>query len=244
MRDRLSPLFSWRSAIASSDGPRDVRPDGGDAVRGSTQRHVALTLSLHMSERGDSCFPGVPRIAREAGLADRSVQRALRALETSGWLRIEQRKSDGENESNLYFATVPDGYEHDLGGDAPSPKDVTEDAKDPETPPSPRPAVVNRIRTTEAERELAAAVLADFNRQAGTRYTSPDFLGKIIMRHREHPELDAAAHGDVIRRQLARPWWNGAASPSVIYGNGGLFERALQTGPPGRTERFSDLDDV
>ena len=28
---------------------------------------------------------------------------------------------------------------------------------------------------------------------------------------------------------LAEPWWRGAASPSVLYGNDAIFERAMTT---------------
>lgn len=70
---RLSALFTWRSAICDSELP-------------STSRHVALTLSLHMSERGDSCFPSVRRLADETGLSRRTVQRHLKELVEAGWL--------------------------------------------------------------------------------------------------------------------------------------------------------------
>lgn len=255
--DGLSPLFSWRSAIASASGPEDHRGGDGEAVRGSTQRHVALTLSIHMSERGDSCFPGIARIARESSLSDRSVQRALRALEEGGWIAVD--RGEGRDGTNLYSALIPDGYVHDegvtprhqgvtprpAGGDATSPKSDSEGDSNDRTPldPPPKPRTVDRKPVTMAEHRLAYGVLAAFNERAGTRYSSPDFAAKIVMRIREHPELDLEGHAAVIEQAFRAPWWRGAASPSVVYGNGGIFERTMQAAPA-EAARFAGLDDV
>ena len=43
-RSSLSPLFTWRSALADSD----LEPP---------TRHVGLAISLYMNERGGSAFP-------------------------------------------------------------------------------------------------------------------------------------------------------------------------------------------
>lgn len=88
----LAPLFDWRSAIADSDLP-------------PTQRHVALTLSLHMNARGGSAFPAVATLARETGLSKRAVQYALKGLHDGGWL--ENRRGQGTNGTNLYLAALP-----------------------------------------------------------------------------------------------------------------------------------------
>jgi hypothetical protein len=88
----LSPLFTWRSAIADSE----LQP---------TVRHVALTLSLHMGERGDHAWPSIGTLCAETGLHRATVFRALRALEDDGWLA---RRSGGGKASNTYSAQVPD----------------------------------------------------------------------------------------------------------------------------------------
>ncbi len=92
MAASLSPLFTWRSAICDSG----VAP---------TARHVALTLSLHMSERGDSAWPAVATLAAETGLSERGVQKALRMLEAAGW--IEVVLGGGRRRSSRYRAAVP-----------------------------------------------------------------------------------------------------------------------------------------
>lgn len=73
MKAELKPLFTWRSRIADSGLP-------------PTTRLVALTLSLHMNERGDSCFPSLETQSEETGLSKTTVVKALRELEQTGYI--------------------------------------------------------------------------------------------------------------------------------------------------------------
>lgn len=97
MDGKIKPLFSWRAAICES-------------ALGSTTRHVALTLSLYMSERGDSAHPGARRLARDTGLSERSVRAQLGILVDGGWLVLAERGGLlGEaRHANVYQAQVPD----------------------------------------------------------------------------------------------------------------------------------------
>lgn len=107
MSDRtLSPLFTWRSAIASPE-----------CALSSTARLVALTLSLHMNERGASCFPSVATLAKETGLSDRSVQKSIALLEADGWLEVKQGGSPrgGRRAANTYRAAFPESYLNEAG---------------------------------------------------------------------------------------------------------------------------------
>jgi Helix-turn-helix domain len=116
MPDALSPLFGWRGAIASSDLPAPAR-------------HVALTLSLHMNERGGSAFPSVGTLAGETGLNERTVQRHLVNLVEAGWLIVEERhRENGSQTSNDYTAAVPPGgvAEDHQGGGTESPPPVAQ----------------------------------------------------------------------------------------------------------------------
>jgi hypothetical protein len=92
--NRLLPLFSWRSAICQSD-------------LASTTRHVALTLSLYMSERGDSAYPGAERLASDTGLTVRCVRQHLKTLEERGWLVCRVR-GGGAGKATEYAATIPE----------------------------------------------------------------------------------------------------------------------------------------
>jgi hypothetical protein len=82
------------------------------------------------------------------------------------------------------------------------------------------PVVVNGVKVTGAEERFALAVLEMFNELAGRRFSAKEVLAKIILRHREHPELDLDAHRKLVEEQLAHPWWEGDASPSVIMATG------------------------
>ena len=102
----LKPLYTWRSAITESN-------------LSHTTKHIALTLSLHMSERGDSCFPGRKLLAAETGLDLRTIDRHLKilaAIDENGvedlelaWLRV--KRGIGRGKTNEYFAVVPGTWE-------------------------------------------------------------------------------------------------------------------------------------
>ena len=67
----------------------------------------------------------------------------------------------------------------------------------------------------------------------------PVAIKKIILRLREHPEMTLAQHDRVIEHAIAHPWWQGPASPSVVYGNGAQFERSVHAAtltPPEPTD--------
>lgn len=93
---KIQPLLTWRGAVCESDLP-------------ATARHVALTLSLYMSERGDSAYPGATRLSHDTGLSERSVRSQLALLVAHGWLvMVEQGGLKGEKRhANTYAARVP-----------------------------------------------------------------------------------------------------------------------------------------
>lgn len=89
------------------------------------------------------------------------------------------------------------------------------------------PTRVNGKNVTPDEEQFAITVLGIFNEISGRKFGSKEALGKIVLRHREHPELDIERHRGIITQQFEHPWWKGDPSPSVIYGNGDVFDRAL-----------------
>jgi DNA-binding transcriptional MocR family regulator len=92
----FKPLFTWRSAIVESD----LHP---------TVRHIALTLSLHMNERGGSCFPSLETQAQESGRDVATVKRALSKLEEAGYLKRIRPQVMGRGHRTEYEALVPEG---------------------------------------------------------------------------------------------------------------------------------------
>jgi hypothetical protein len=67
-------FFTWRTAILESSLP-------------ATTRHVLLTLSCHMNDAGESCFPSIERLSRETGLSTRSVSTHLGKAREAGWIK-------------------------------------------------------------------------------------------------------------------------------------------------------------
>lgn len=131
---RLTPLLTWRSSIASADGPADFELGDGRVVRGSTQRSVALVLSLWMSEKGTGEFPPLAELAEAADVSARSAQRAILALRRTGWLELIRGGGGRPESTNEYRATLPP--RGDLGSPQGCPG-VTGDLGSPlATPPS------------------------------------------------------------------------------------------------------------
>jgi hypothetical protein len=99
----MSPLFTWRTAIST--------PESGLT---STEHHVGLTLSLHMAEAGDSCFPSIdPTLHEETcGRSAATIRMAINQLVELGWLRKELRI--GRGNANEYEALIPSWYENHL----------------------------------------------------------------------------------------------------------------------------------
>ena len=190
-------------------------------------------------------YPSRRTLAAQLGCSPDSLDRAIRDLEAHGWLTVERRVGrEGErNEPSLYTlldATPPSRK----GAASPSRNGAATLAapvrpaleREPlnENPPSPPtggnvPTKVGRKAVTPAEAATALGILGEFNAQAGTSYTAPEHLRAIIGRMREHPEFaDVAAQGRLIRANLADPWWKGPPGPQVIYGNGGVYEQAVE----------------
>ncbi len=66
----------------------------------------AIVVYMYLADRAgqkEFCFPGVPRIARDTGLSERTVQRAMCDLKKEGFVRVEERhRTNGAASSNLY----------------------------------------------------------------------------------------------------------------------------------------------
>jgi hypothetical protein len=96
----MSALFTWRSAVSS--------PESGLTP---TEHQVALTLSLHMNELGESCFPSIdPTLHEETcGRSAATIRDAINQLVELGWLHRQARV--GRGRSNEYEALIPAWYE-------------------------------------------------------------------------------------------------------------------------------------
>lgn len=148
MSDR-KPLFSWRHAIIQSDLP-------------PTTRHLLLTLSVHMTDAGESCFPSTETLARETGLSKKAVIKHIRVARDAGWLRVGVaglgRLSDNRQwKRHEYMVAFPirerrsEEEENPEGGEPSSPASETPPGK-PETTVATGPAGEGGERSTPASK--------------------------------------------------------------------------------------------
>lgn len=114
-------------------------------------------------------------------------------------------------------------------GAAPSSETLfTDSSSSSKEKPSARlPKTVGGQKVTEAEHDTVDALLARFNEKAGTKFAGKEWRESIVRRIREHPEVVLGEHLSLIDPQFVRPWWKGDPTPSVIWGNGRVFDRAL-----------------
>ena len=69
----------------------------------------AIAVYMYLADRArqkGTCFPSVPRIARDTGLSVNTVRRAIRDLKKTGFVLVDERvRWNGADSSNLYTLT-------------------------------------------------------------------------------------------------------------------------------------------
>lgn len=77
-----------------------------DSIYASSLPHRAVTVYMYLKDRANregSCWPGIRTIAKELGLSQATVKRALRDLEAGGWIvRTPRHRANGSRTSNNY----------------------------------------------------------------------------------------------------------------------------------------------
>lgn len=216
--------------------------------------HTAFRLYavlLSFACKDGSAFPSNRVMCDRMGVKSvQTLRSAKLELVAAGLLSITpDTRDNGSQTSNLYVvSTVPGYLLADKQGEVSArcqgsyqPVDTPEGdpvEPDPEgTSPRNPPLTVSRRKVTDTELIFAQATLNAWNEITDQRFTSVDWIRKIVMRIREHPELQLADMYDVIRSALEDPWWDGPPSPSVVFGNGALFETALSRRGSGATGR-------
>ena len=231
-------------------------------------RLVLLVLADRAREDGTNAWPSVESIARDARMSRRQVQRCLRDLEANGAITATGKHDSGTTIWGVNMtpggatSTTEGGVRTTPEPSEDQPSGVTANAV---THREPRkvtlsgerreggtvvarwettyvaPITVDRKPVTAEEAQLAAMILHAWNTVTGQHLRAKEWLGKIVMRVREHPELTRRDHEEIIRRALADPWWKGDPSPSVVYGNGAVFERAMQAPAAAPAQRAHDI---
>jgi hypothetical protein len=209
-------------------------------------RLVLLVLADHASDDGTGAWPSVGTIAQEARMSESQTRECLRRLERNGAI-----KANGTSPYRTVIYDVIMAPTEIRGGADTGPKPSLERETSQGVTHTGgvqggmrAPAAVDRKPVNGAEAHLAMQVLAAWNRATGQSLRATATLGKIIMRLREYPELDLAAHEHIIDVSLARPWWRGTPSPNVIYGNDAQFERQLAEASRSATSEVQSAFDV
>lgn len=195
----LSPLFTWRSAIAQAELPM-------------ASKAVAYALSLHMNESGGSAFPSLETLRRESGAGQkRTVIDAVRLLEAEGYL--QRTIGGGRGHATVYEALVPETVQsaHRFSGQGqPSDEPVTgtgtplgTSAKPGQGAPAAEPETVQSLHRLEpapervhleAERVHSALVKGAVTAPEDVRRAKEDAAASARAR------LDSAAADDLSER--------------------------------------------
>jgi hypothetical protein len=204
-------------------------------------RLTLLALAEYAHDDGSKAFPSNETLQRRTRLSERSVRDSLRSLETNGAIIQTGATKSG---TRVYTVIGPFNRGGQISPPAESAARGANSAPDPSRTVSPSlsgksPLTVDGRKVDPAEDGLAVEVLKVFNRVSGRNFGSKEAHGKIIMRIREHPELALADHERVIVAQFERPWWKGDPGVNVIYGNGDVFDSALN-GVRGRGDNDGD----
>ena len=85
-------VVEWRRAVR-------------DSALTSTQKLVALVLSLWMDKRGASCFPSTKTVAAGCSLTERTIIKTRRELVAAGFLDGQKRAG----KTTIYSARLPEG---------------------------------------------------------------------------------------------------------------------------------------
>jgi hypothetical protein len=237
----------------------------------STALAIYLTFTEVANRNGGASARGGFRatrklIATHAGVGLSTLDRYVATFENVGLIEVTREKAGEVNLPNRWALVdvpsvaaplAPLRGDPPPAGSAPRARSFSgEEETLGETPPTPsgmevvvrepnRPVKVDRRPVTDDEYAVAAGALAAFNERAGTRYASADWIGKIVLRVRDHPALPVAAHAVVIDAAFRDPWWTGPPSPSVVYGNAALFERCLHAAAnPAETAATVTADDA
>lgn len=92
--------WEWIDLIASEHGPPDP-----------STRLVLFVLSLHMTQKGERCFPSQELIAKRSGLSVRAVRDHLNRAEEGSWIGIYRKRREGQAWFvNEYVASVPEQF--------------------------------------------------------------------------------------------------------------------------------------
>lgn len=75
-----------------------------------TRDKFVLIMMANYADEIGKCWPSLNRLSAETSMSRSTVQLAIKALETAGLLRVEQRSQDGVSLPNHYFLNLTGVY--------------------------------------------------------------------------------------------------------------------------------------
>jgi len=197
-----------------------------------TQRFILVAYADNASEAEAKCWPDKEEIIDKTGYSQATVYRAIKQLEG---LDLIAFTADSKGRDCAYLR-VP-WFSHSEKVDSQSengnsqPEKSTnnkEPSKKRHRGKSPKKSVGKKV-VTEAELELAAVVVSQFNSLAGTELSVDAHLTPIVGRIREKPKYTQVHHRKIIEAVFAgEHWWTGPPTPKIIYGNAAVWEQSIE----------------
>lgn len=197
-----------------------------------TQRFVLVSYADNASEAEAKCWPDKEEIIDKTGYSQATVYRAIKELEARDLIAFTEDKKGRE----CVYLTVP-WFSHSEKDDSQPEKRNSQSEKSTNNKEpsenrhkrkSPKRQVDGKV-VSDAEFALAAAVVEQFNKEAGTRLGVDAHLTPIVMRIREHPKIEERHHARIIKAVFAGDhWWTSTPTPKVIYCTPAQFETSIE----------------
>lgn len=216
---------------------------------------VLVMLAERAPDETRIAHPGINLLAHDSRVSRSTCQRALKTLEELGEIRAVSYREGGRgmatdweilvgSEKGSQNGTVSERVssttkrvsttaQKGVTGDTPT--KGTERTEQGERRAPARARITFRGKPVNEESwSLAQQVLAEFNRQVGTKYRAVTSGGemseaakRIYSRCRVYPDLGLEEHADIIRRTLSSRWWQkgrrteitpGTVQVGLVYG--------------------------
>ena len=208
----MTKHFTWQQAILSDDSGLPW-----------AARYVCLVIGTYMNAHGEGAWPSIGTICEASKLSRSTVIRAIGVAEEIGWITVtRRRKSDGDNESNIYridYPSVTQTLPLVSGGNQPSVSQKLAwchtDTQTPQGTPhrtqknmSGKPDPVDNFKDEKREQEAQAAaveLVRTLNIHSGRNFKPVPSTTKLIRsRMKEYGVMEIA---EVIERKCKE--WKG-----------------------------------
>lgn len=215
----------------------DQRTDEAQATQAELATRAGVSVSTLKKCAATLCDAGLLEVQSGRLQGEPNVWILLSAGEDEGsrttatWVAVP--RLGGSRTTATPIETVQEGEEQQpsssSGGAEILPDEICQDAEALLR----RKAKVNGQIVTHDEMMIAAAALAEFNRQMESDFGLGAHLTPVVMRIRERPSWNTSKHVRLVQSAWRVKWWERRGggrrpTPAVIYGNPKVFEQVAQ----------------